>query len=240
MPLNEIFAILRSTVIVLFLVPITLLFGTLSIARKNRNGSRVGALWAKTCLKIAGGRVKIHGLHHLDLKQNYVFVSNHQSMFDILVIMAYLPFSFCWVAKKELFSVPFFGKCMDSIGSIPLDRKDNRSAMHSMNLALERVRKGASITVFPEGTRSRDGKIHKFKQGAFHVALKSGKPVVPMLIIGTARMMPPGSFGTYPCTMELIVTPPIDIRNMPSSKLELANLTWRRIVTMNEQYGQSN
>jgi 1-acyl-sn-glycerol-3-phosphate acyltransferase len=234
---KEIFAILRSTVIVMFLVPVTLLLGIISIARKNRNGAGVGALWARICLRIAGGRVKVHDLDHLDLRQNYVFVSNHQSMFDILVIMGYLPFSFCWVAKKELFSVPFFGKCMESIGSIPLDRKDRRSAMHSMDMALERVRKGASITVFPEGTRSRDGKIARFKQGAFHVALKSGKPVVPLLIKGTGRMMSPGSFGTYPCTMELFITPPIHIGNMHLTKNELAKLTRQRIVATREQYG---
>ena len=72
------------------------------------------------------------------------------------------------------------------------------------------------------------------------MALKSGKPVVPMLINGTGHMMPPGSFGTYPCTMELFITPPIDIENKNLSKMELAELTYRRIVSTREQYGQSS
>ena len=142
-------------------------------------------MWARTCLKVAGGRVRVHGLHHLDLKQNYVFVSNHQSMFDILVIMAYLPFSFCWVAKKELFNVPFFGKCMESIGSIPLDRKDRRSAMLSMKLALDRMRRGASITVFPEGTRAETERSTRSSRALFMWRSNPANPWFPCSL--TAR-----------------------------------------------------
>jgi len=120
-------------------------------------------------------------------------MSNHQSYFDIFALLAGLPVDFKFILKKELMRIPILGRAMRSAGYISLDREDSRKAIISMNMAAEKIRNGASVLIFPEGTRSEDGVVREFKKGGFHLALKSGCDIVPVAVVKSRDIVPKGS-----------------------------------------------
>ena len=131
-------------------------------------------------------KVRITGRERFDKERSYVIVSNHQSGTDIMVLFKlWLPYK--WVAKRSLFRVPFIGWNMFLNRYIALDRGKKNSMVSMMDKAAETLRSGTSVMIFPEGTRSRDGKLQHFKTGAFHLAIKAGVPVLPVAIHGTAQ-----------------------------------------------------
>ncbi len=118
---------------------------------------------------------------------------NHQSIFDIFTLLACLPVDFKFLLKQELMKVPFFGAAMKRAGYISIDRRNPRKAVKSMNEAAEKIKNGASVLVFPEGTRGKDGRLQTFKSGGFHLALKSGTDIVPVAIVDSHLIVPKGS-----------------------------------------------
>lgn len=149
--------------------------------------------WARGCLWFGGVRLTVEGIEHLPSRGPVVYMANHQGNFDIPVLFAGLPVQFRWLAKAELFRIPLFGLAMRSAGYIPVERKDRRLAIQSMNAAAERVAAGTSIMIFPEGTRSPDGALLPFKKGGFVLALQAQAPIVALAIDGSAALMPKGS-----------------------------------------------
>ncbi len=149
-------------------------------------------IWGRITCKIAGVRVRIEGLENIAADQTYIFVANHVSQFDILTFQGYFPHDFRWIAKKELFRIPIFGTAMRRTGFISMDRTHGREALKSLNKAAEQIAGGTSVIIFPEGTRSRDGRLHPFKTGAIMLAIKAGVPVVPIGINGTYSILPKG------------------------------------------------
>jgi 1-acyl-sn-glycerol-3-phosphate acyltransferase len=145
--------------------------------------------WARGCLWLGGVRLKVEGIEHLPSHGPVVYMSNHQGNFDIPVLFAGLPVQFRWLAKAELFRIPLCGVTMRVAGHIPVERKDRRLAIESMNLAAQRVADGASIMIFPEGTRSPNGKLLPFKKGGFVLALQAQAPIVAIAIDGSAALM---------------------------------------------------
>ena len=145
--------------------------------------------WARGCLWLGGVRLTVVGLEHLPPQGPVVYMANHQGNFDIPALFAGLPIQFRWLAKAELFRIPLFGLTMRTAGYIPVERKDRRLAIQSMNLAAERVAAGASIMIFPEGTRSPDGALLPFKKGGFILALQARAPIVAIAIDGSAALM---------------------------------------------------
>ncbi|PKN85791.1 MAG: hypothetical protein CVU51_08265 [Deltaproteobacteria bacterium HGW-Deltaproteobacteria-1] len=140
-------------------------------------------------------------------------MANHQSDFDILISLAYIPGQFRWIAKKELFAIPVFGQAMKSAGYIEIDRQHHEKAMQSLDLAALRIREGKSVMTFPEGTRSRDGEIKAFKQGLFYLAIQSGVPIVPISIIGSGAIMPKRSLKVKPGKITLVIDEPISVKD---------------------------
>jgi 1-acyl-sn-glycerol-3-phosphate acyltransferase len=138
-------------------------------------------------------------------------MANHQSDFDIFIVLAHLPGQFRWIVKKELFNIPLFGKAMRNAGYIEIDRQNRERALMSLDEAARKIREGKSVMSFPEGTRSRDGKIKPFKQGMFYLAIKSGVPIVPISIIGAGKIMPKRSFMIKPGKIIMIIDRPIDV-----------------------------
>lgn len=151
---------------------------------------RVARIWARLILAASRVKVEVLGAGAMDWKGPYVFAANHASTYDILVLLAYLPIQFRWMAKQELFRIPFFGWAMHRSGYIPVNRSNPREGLLSLERAAQRIRAGTSVIIFPEGTRSRDGRIHEFKRGGFTLAVKAGSPVVPVSISGTYRVLP--------------------------------------------------
>jgi 1-acyl-sn-glycerol-3-phosphate acyltransferase len=155
-------------------------------------------------------------------------MSNHQSNFDILTLLAAMPRQIYWIAKKELFDIPVFGTSMRRGGYIPLDRSAGRKALRSMDNAAAIVRSGKSVVIFPEGTRSRDLHLHPFKRGGFMLALRAGVPVVPVTINGSGRVNPAGRTRIYRGDISVTLHPAI----MPSelvSRNEAENLLMEQV-----------
>ncbi len=152
--------------------------------------------WGRLGIWMAGVKVEISGAENLP-DGPAIVMSNHASNFDILALLGFFPRPLAFIAKKELFSIPVFGPSMRRGGYIPLDRSDGRKALKSMEDAAGRVRGGKSVIIFPEGTRTRDGKLLPFKRGAFLLAVKASVPVVPVAIEGSFGVNPGGALRLY-------------------------------------------
>lgn len=174
------------------------ILGTAAVAagfldRKRSWVRHVAPLWSRILLWAGGVRVQVDRRPAAPAGSAPVFVSNHQSNLDVPVLSALLPHRVLWLAKKELFSIPVFGQAMRAVGYLPVDRGDRDAARRSIEAAAGQVREGAPVILFPEGTRSPDGRLLPFKPGFVHLALASGAPVVPVVIRGTAELWPKGS-----------------------------------------------
>lgn len=197
-----------------------------------------GRLWGRGALWLAGVRLRVEGVENLPAPgQPVIFAGNHQSNFDILSYFAGLPFQFRWMAKVELFRIPFFGLAMKRSGYIPIDRADRRKAMQSMSLAAERIRGGTSVVIFPEGTRSDDGRLQEFKKGGLLIAIKAQVPIVPVAISGSAAVMRKGAWSFTPGTIWLRILPQIEtagLTNKESDEL-MARLRSSLVAAIDEE-----
>ena len=203
---------------VFYLIPAitvyTVVLGTLSISsslfeRNGRFAHWCARTWSRLILLTTGVHVEISGFERLDRDRAYVFVANHQSIYDIPIIFWSLPYQIRIIAKQSLGRFPFLGWHLSRTGHILVDRRHpNRAAIFGRASRL--MRDGLSLIVFPEGTRSRDGRVAPFKGGSFYLALEAGLPVVPIAIVGSRHVMQKGRLATYPGRVKLIVHEPID------------------------------
>lgn len=154
-------------------------------------------------------RVIVTGLDRLNEKETYVFTPNHQSLLEVPLLVTFLNRNIAYLAKKELFRYPIFGQGMRVIGVIPVDRRNTQSAIESARRATTNLRRGKSYVVYPEGTRSPDGRLLPFKKGAFVMAVEAGVPIVPVTISGSAAIMPKQQLKVYPSTVRITVHQPI-------------------------------
>ncbi len=178
----------------LWVVLTTIFWGTIAIIISffTRTGNPVhiiARIWARGILYVSRIRVKVNGLNQIDPSQSYVYMSNHQSNFDIPVLLAHLPVQFRWLAKAELFKIPLFGRAMQGAGYVKIDRFNQESAFQSIKEAAAKMKDGVSVMIFPEGTRSQDGRIRPFKKGGFIMAVDAGVPIVPIVLQGTWSIM---------------------------------------------------
>jgi len=158
---------------------------------------------------LAGSKVRGAGLEKIPAGVPVIFMGNHQSNFDILSLYAGLPRHFSWIAKEELFRIPLFGYAMKRAGYLPLDRSDGRRALKTMESAAEKIRGGVSVVIFPEGTRTMDGKLLPFKRGGFLLAARAGVPIVPFTVNGSARVNPAKRLEVHPGTITINFGDPI-------------------------------
>lgn len=167
--------------------------------------------WARLFCLIAGVRVIIEGADKLQTQTGYIYCANHLSQFDIFSFQGYFPLSFRWLAKEELFKVPFLGRAMANAGAIAINRSHGREAVKSLQQAAERIKAGTSILIFPEGTRSPDGMLQPFKGGAMLLAIKAGVPIVPVAFVGSYAVLPKGAFLPRPGTITIKVGDPVSV-----------------------------
>jgi 1-acyl-sn-glycerol-3-phosphate acyltransferase len=163
--------------------------------------------------------IHISDIENMDPKTAYVVVSNHQSLVDIPLISC-LPWEMKWIAKTELFRVPLVGWMMRLAGDIPLDRQ-NRGGVQALLRAKKYLQQGCPVMIFPEGTRSPDGEVHAFTDGAFRLAIKSQVPVLPLAVEGTHSCLQKGSwkFGE-PRDVYLKVLPPVETSGLKAGDAE--------------------
>jgi len=159
--------------------------------------------WGPSILKLAGARLEVH--RAVLPEGPLVFASNHESALDIPALLSVLPRNVRFIAKRELFRIPIFGWYMRVGGHVPVDRANRSSAIETLRRAGEMVRAGTSLIVFPEGTRSRDGRVHAFKKGPFLVAMEAGVPVVPVAISGAGHLNPKAAIAAQPGTIRISI-----------------------------------
>jgi 1-acyl-sn-glycerol-3-phosphate acyltransferase len=205
---------IRTAYIILWVVLSTAVLGIIAISVSffTRTGNVVhiiARIWGRAILFVSRIRVTVKGLENINPSQSYVYMANHQSNFDIPVLLAHLPVQFRWLAKAELFRIPIFGRAMRGAGYIEIDRFNQQSAFESLNQAAGKLKNGVSIMMFPEGTRSRDGKIRPFKKGGFVMAIGSGEPIVPVIIKGTWPIMAKSSLRINSGDVTLQIERPI-------------------------------
>jgi len=183
----------------------------IAVRKNDRVFHALARGWAHTTLWICGVKVGVKGLERVDMNRNYVYVSNHASMFDIPAILASIPDQIRILYKKELHWVPIFGWGLKYGSYIAIDRSRGSDAVRSLEAAAEKIRSGASVLLYAEGTRTLDGRLQTFKRGAFNLAVKAGVPVVPLTINGSYRLLPKKSFSIRRGTIELVLESPIEI-----------------------------
>ena len=176
--------------------------------------------WCRLVAWSIFARIHISGTENILPDRPYVYMANHSSLIDTPALFACLPYQFRIMAKKGLFRVPFMGWHLKTAGNFPVDRSNPRKTALSIRLVIEGVRAGKSLAVFPEGTRSSDGKLQEFKSGAFKIALRAGVPIVPVAIRGTSKLLPKGSLAPRPGRVEVIIGKPIDTSAFNEKKLE--------------------
>ncbi|MBS1835423.1 MAG: 1-acyl-sn-glycerol-3-phosphate acyltransferase [Acidobacteria bacterium] len=203
--------------LILFL---TIFFGSLNIAvsffdSTGRVQMWMARSWARCLLFVSGVRVRAEGLDKIDLTKPYVIASNHASYMDTPVILTYIRLQFRFMAKEELFKIPFLGTHLKTAGHVSVPRSDPRAAVRTMNEAAVNIReKGISMLIFPEGGRTRTGDLQEFKEGVASIAIKAGVPIVPVGLTGTRAVVPMGSAVVRPGRVTLRVGDPIVTEGM--------------------------
>src|SRR6185369_572752 len=199
----------------------TLLVTLLPLRPRSATVSWIARTWSSGILKTSWLRVRVAGGEALDPQASYVFLANHQSLFDIPALLGTSPCPMRMMAKRSLFRIPIFGWSMAAGGFIPIDRggdkggsgqgADGNSARQSFSTAVARLQKGTSILLFPEGTRSFTDVLLPFQRGGFLLAMKTGLPIVPVGVRGTRAVQRKDSFAIHPGTVEVRYGAPIDI-----------------------------
>jgi 1-acyl-sn-glycerol-3-phosphate acyltransferase len=224
---------------VFFLIPAigvyTIALGTLSLAsslfdRSGHFAHGCARLWSWLILATTGVSVDLQGLGRLEPGKTYIFVSNHQSIYDIPVVFSSLPFQLRIIAKESLGSFPFLGWHLRRTGHLLVDRRNpDRSGILKRWKAL--VDQGLSLIIFPEGTRSQDGRVGIFKAGSFLLAIEAGLPVVPLSVDGTRRVMRKGRLMTCPGHATLVVHAPIETSGLEVGDARFLAQQVREIVS---------
>lgn len=182
---------------------------------RRRLAHRLGTLWGNLLLKLNPfWRFQIVGARHIQKNKSYVLVANHSSLSDIVCLFS-LHHQFKWLAKKSLFQIPFLGWAMGVMHYIPLERGRHGSIRESYREALDWLQKNVSVLIFPEGTRSRTGEMGHFKSGAFRLALESGRPILPIVLAGTQRVISKGrtAFGGSGVAY-MSILPPVETKSL--------------------------
>ena len=192
----------------------TILFGSASFGASFSDPTgakqhRWACVWSRWILATAMCPVKVSGLEHIDTSRPAIYAANHISALDIPLLYASLPFQFRILAKQLLFRYPFVGGYLKRSGQFAIDQSNARASIRSLGRAIEALKSGMPLVIFPEGGRAADGHIMPFMSGAFYASIKAQVPVVPMAIAGTFEALPMNSFHIQPRALKLMIGEPI-------------------------------
>jgi 1-acyl-sn-glycerol-3-phosphate acyltransferase len=190
----------------------------------------VASKWAKDLLKLAGARVKVIGAENVPLDGAVLFVSNHQGNFDIPILLGCIDKPKAFVAKIEMLKMPMIRTWMKHMSCVFLDRHDLRQSLRVMNEAGENLKKGYSMVVFPEGTRSKGKAMGEFKAGSLRIAVKANVPIVPITIKGSFKLMEQNGFIIKPADVEVIISEPIETIGLTKEQVNGLNEKVRSII----------
>jgi len=172
---------------------------------------KISKKWSNDLLKIAGIKVKVIGMENIPEDENVLFVSNHQSNFDIPILLKSLNKRVSFIAKEEIKKMPFIGGWMEIQKCVFIKRDDPRQAVKAINKGAKFIENGQAMVIFPEGTRSEDGNLNEFKAGSFKLAVKSKAKIIPITINGSINAMRKGTLLIKPTEVVLTISKPIEI-----------------------------
>ena len=237
---------MRTILVFLTLIVMTPVIGLMVIIGalfgvEDRPGSihdKAPRWWARLALRVGGVRIRLHNVERMQTGEPRIYVSNHVSWFDVWALAAVLP-RYKFVGKAELFRIPIFGHAARAAGMIAIERENRKSAFESYRVAAERIRAGASVVVFPEGTRGRTYALRQFKKGPFVLAVAAGVPIVPTIVHGTLEVMSRDSFRVRSGVVDIHFLEPIDTEGLTyEDRNRLSRAAWERMAdAMHELYG---
>ena len=178
---------------------------------------KVQQFWSRSFFWLMFLPVSVDGAEHIQPGQSYVFVANHQSMFDVWLVYGWLPVIFKWLMKAELRKVPFVGTGCKAAGHIFVDRRNAKASMESLKEVERQLVGGVSTVIFPEGTRSKDGEVGRFKRGAFQIAWDLGLPVIPLSLSGCFDVLPKGKPFVHRHPVHMHIGKAIDLKKYADS-----------------------
>lgn len=182
--------------------------------------------WGRNIICMAGGRVTVTGLEHVPKQNNVCFVANHQGVFDIPLIVGYIPKTVGFIAKRELLLIPILNIWMKAVHCTFINRADRRQAVKTIQKGVEQIKKGHPMVIFPEGTRSRGDAMGPFKSGSLKLAIRSDALIVPVTIDGSYKLKEARGVMT-PASVKLFIHPPIDAAPLhDEDSKELAERLW--------------
>jgi 1-acyl-sn-glycerol-3-phosphate acyltransferase len=230
--LRNIWVYLNMLTVTPVLSGLVVLFALLRIRTRYYGWAARG--WAQWMLMVSGVRVHVEGFDELP-PGPHIFVSNHQSWYDVFALAAKIPGQYRFVAKKELTRIPIFGQAWQAAGHICVDRGDRESAVRSLEAAGRLIRSdGSAVVIFPEGTRSATGELQKFKKGAFMLAMHIGVDLVPIGIRGSRQVQRKGSWLIRPGTITVRVGRPIPTSEYGANREQLMERTREEIARLME------
>ena len=225
-------SIMRSILFFVIFFPFTLIMGILSvlctlISFNPAVGHFFAHTWSKTLIKLAGVKVQRNGIENIPESNQIIFIANHQSLFDIPLLYAFIPKRFCIMAKKSLFQIPVFGWHLYLTKNIPIDRSNPVKAARSFLSAARTIKQNISLLLFPEGTRSYKEKLLPFKKGAFVLVQKTNALLVPVVIEGTRAVLFKSSLSVKKAQVSISFFTPIDPNLIKNSTAEhLSSQVW--------------
>ncbi|MFN8096568.1 MAG: lysophospholipid acyltransferase family protein [Vicinamibacteria bacterium] len=178
------------------------------VDRSGRATRRIAGWWSRALLRLLRVRVEVSGQEDLP-RGPAVYAANHSSTLDIFVVFGWLPVDFRIVFKQSVGFIPILGWSIWLAGHVPIDRRHPFRARKSLERAARRIASGTSVVLFPEGTRSPDGRVLRFRRGSFRLAIEAGVPVVPVSIVGVKALVPEGIPSVRPGTVRLVLHPPV-------------------------------
>ena len=179
---------------------------------------KVQQFWSRSFFWLMFLPVSVDGEENIQPGQSYVFVSNHQSMFDVWLVYGWLPVIFKWLMKAELRKVPFVGTGCQAAGHIFVDRRNAKAAMESLREVERQLTGGVCTVIFPEGTRSEDGQLGRFKRGAFQIAIDLGLPIIPLSLSGCYDVLPKGKYDVRRHPVHMHIGKPIDLKQFQDAE----------------------
>ena len=183
--------------------------------------TEIVSFWGRRRVMISGAKINITGIDNVPKDRAVLFVSNHQSDFDIPVFLHCIPGSKAFVAKKELRKVPLLGYWMKMIGCLFIDRKDIKQSVGVIMETAEKLKNGRNMVIFPEGTRSKGGPVKEFKAGSFKPAIKAGVPIVPVTLDGTYKVIEgEPKYIITPAEVNVVIHPPIETSQLSRSEIK--------------------
>ncbi len=169
---------------------------------------------------LSGTRITITGQEKIQKNQSYIVISNHQSLFDVWALIGKIPLQLRWIVKVEIRKMPIFGYALERMGHVYVNRKTRSAAASSLEKAARTIKGGTSVIIFPEGTRSKDGHLLRFRRGGGIIALKSGVPILPVTVNGSRFVLPKTTLRLMPGKIEVIVGDIIDPGQFDENRID--------------------